>query len=84
MRAWLVIDLLSPCRRELAREKAKLRQLREEHRGLAERAVRHAGNAKEALEGVSILMTADEVDRLFERRNEDRKRDQDRKRDRDR
>jgi hypothetical protein len=74
MRAWLVIDLLSPCRQELAREKQKLRKLREEHRGLAERAVRHAGGTRQALEGVSIIMTAEEVERLLDRRDRDRER----------
>lgn len=74
MRVWLVIDLLRPCRQELAHEKQKLLKLREEHRGLAERAVRHAGETRQALEGVSIIMTAEEVERLLDRRERDRER----------
>jgi hypothetical protein len=74
MRAWLVIELLRPCRQELASEKKKLRKLHEEHRHLAERAVRHAGATKQALEGVSIIMTAEEVERLLDRRERDRER----------
>lgn len=64
------------CLRELAEEKRELEGLRAEHRELAEQAVRQAGTTRASLEGVAILMTAAEIERLFANRAHERAHEQ--------
>lgn len=56
---------LRPCRHEIDRERKELLVLRDEHKHLAERAVRQAARARDALVGVTIILTVEDVERLF-------------------
>lgn len=60
-----ILDRLRPCREELLRERVEMWLLHDEHHDLATRVVRQAVQTRDALVGVTILLTVEEVDRLF-------------------
>lgn len=61
----LLLDKLRWCRRELAEERAEMLILNDEHRELSERVIRQAVKTKTALVGVTIILTVEEIDKLF-------------------
>lgn len=60
---WL--DGLRSCRRALLQERQELLMLHDEHRALSERVIRKAAETRDALVGVTIILTVEEIDRLF-------------------
>lgn len=65
MSLFALLDRLRVCRRDLLRERGEMLVLHDEHRELSERVVRQAAKTKDALVRVTIIMTVEEIDRLF-------------------
>lgn len=62
-----LFDRLRFCRKELLKEREEMWMLHDEHHELAMRAIRQAAKARDALVGITILLTVEEVDQLFAR-----------------
>jgi hypothetical protein len=69
-----LLDKLRWCRKELMEERRELLMLHDEHRALSERVIRKAAETRDAMVGVTIILTVEEIDHLFARADDDERR----------